>query len=106
MLFHCCLLFCSSISASRLAGCIDALIIPVPIGTILCGGFFVSHAGQPPFVVSEIALLPNDLASSSSAATAQQLRTEGRVVCRRLCRQHAKVRLDEASQLVPADVIR
>lgn len=41
-----------------------------------------------------------------SAATAQQLRTVGRVVCRRLCRQHAKVKLDKASQLVPADVIR
>ena len=40
-----------------------------------------------------------------SAATAQQLRTVGRVVCRRLCRQHAKVKLDKASQFVPADVI-
>ena len=60
--------------------------------------------GPAPPGVSEIALLPNDLSSSSSAATAQQLRTEGRVVYRRLCRQHAKVKLDKASQFVPADV--
>ena len=26
------------------------------------------------------------------------------MVCRRLCRQHAKVKLDKASQFVPADV--
>ena len=60
--------------------------------------------GLHPLVVSKIELLPNDLASSSSAATAQQPRTGGRVVCRRLCRQHAKVKLDKTSQLVPADV--
>ena len=41
MLFYRCLLFCSSISASRLAGIIGALFIPVPIGTILCGGGFL-----------------------------------------------------------------
>ena len=60
--------------------------------------------GLLPLVVSKIELLPNDLASSSLAATAQQPRTGGRVVCRRLCRQHAKVKLDKAGQLVPADV--
>ena len=34
MSFHCCLLFCSSISASWSAGIIGALFIPVPTGTI------------------------------------------------------------------------
>jgi len=34
--------------------------------------------GLLPLVVSKIELLPNDLASSSSAATAQQTRTGGR----------------------------
>lgn len=47
---------------------------------------------------------PNLASTLRSAATAQQLRTEGRVVCRRLCRQHTKVKLDKASQLVLTDV--
>lgn len=107
MLFYRCLLFCSSISASRLAGIIGALFIPVPIGTILCGGgFLVPHAGLLPPGVSEFATFIPTLPPLRSAATAQQLRTGGRVACRRLCRQHAKVKLDKANQLVPADVIR
>ena len=58
MLFYRCLLFCSSISASRLAGIIGALFIPVPIGTILCGGgFLVPHAGLlPPACPSSLLL--------------------------------------------------
>jgi len=80
MLFHCCLLFCSSISASRLAGIIGALFIPVPIGTILCGGGFLvpprgpasprrvrnRTASQRPFLVK--------LGSHSTAATNQRSR--------------------------------
>ena len=38
------------------------------------GGFRVLHADLPPLSVSGIQLLPNDFASSSSAATVQQLR--------------------------------
>ena len=72
--------------------------------TLHGGGFLVPHAGLLPTSASEFATFTPTLPPLRSAATAQPPRTEGRVVCRRLCRQHAKVKLDKASQFVPADV--